>query len=54
MIARGKVYPAPGFKANGGKVAVLNIDASEESEVVDWEIIGKCEETLPSLFAGSN
>ncbi|KAJ6488525.1 DHS-like NAD/FAD-binding domain-containing protein [Mycena vitilis] len=48
------VYPAAGYastvKANGGKVAVFNLDRSEGDDEADFLFLGPCETTLPQAL----
>ena len=49
-----QVYPAAGYayavKENGGKVAVFNLDRSEEDEDADFLFLGPAEMTLPKAL----
>ncbi|KAF9260239.1 DHS-like NAD/FAD-binding domain-containing protein [Marasmius fiardii PR-910] len=49
------VYPAAGYaslvQANGGKVAVFNLERSAGDKEADYLFLGPCEETLPQTLA---
>jgi NAD+-dependent protein deacetylase sirtuin 5 len=51
-----KVYPAAGFAeevaANGGKVAVFNLQNTPGDDDADFVFLGPCAETLPEALFG--
>ncbi|KAF9475745.1 sirtuin [Pholiota conissans] len=48
------VQPASGFasqvKEHGGKVAIFNLERSNNDEAADFLFLGSCDETLPAAF----